>query len=648
MRRAQRVAAGLVLSLWVASKAVGQSPSGPDLAVTSAVRGHFLRDLDCRPSAGCLVLWGTTTPSTIPGLFYHDFLVATPTFPSGIAAPDSVLREDDNALRGSFAWSAGRWKLIWDANPFLKPHPAGGDAPLQFFSGGLEPVSAIRGVAYPGVGSAGTLQLVGLVQGRLAWLSLAVRGLTPPENVPTLFLSILDAAGARAAPATTVTHRPDKQSSSTGHGIALAADRKSLLVTYYLGSLLDTGVVDVYSRRFDLDGHPLGPAFLVNQSTAGLQWLPTVTAVPSGFWVAWEQQKEDSVVGGVFLRKLDLQGQPLGAEVKIDQEPVADPSLEPMIASDEKGNFLVVWKHFDGSTFDRWDVKARLFRADGSAVSREIIVNHARGNDQERPLVAYANNGTYIVGWEGYAQFSGDPDDFFEEDVFVRRFSASPGDEVCQASQGRLRCDTGRTGGAPEVRHDFGITAAGPFLLGDVDGDGRADPCEFTGQQFRCDTDHEGGKAERRIPFGGAGIPLLGDVDGDGKADPCLYAEGRFSCDTKRDGGTGEWSLSFGAAGAIPLLGDVNGDGRDDACAYQAGSFRCRTATTGPDLVIAFGLPEDEPLLGDFDGDGDDEPCVYRVGTLLCDTYHDGGTAEGHLVFGSSGARIVLGNLDGL
>jgi hypothetical protein len=39
---------------------------------------------------------------------------------------------------------------------------------------------------------------------------------------------------------------------------------------------------------------------------------------------------------------------------------------------------------------------------------------------------------------------------------------------------------------------------------------------------------------------------------------------------------------------------------------------------------------------------------VFRQGMLLCDTAHDGGAAEGTLSLGDAGARVVLGNLDGL
>jgi hypothetical protein len=363
----------------------------------------------------------------------------------------------------------------------------------------------------------------------------------------------------------------------------------------------------------------------------------------------WQSEDgQDGSLGGIYGQRIDAEGLLIGPEFRVNQTTFSD-QTRPSVAMDAAGNFLVAWQSFDLSSplsDRRWDVFARLYRADGSPAGSETVVNQALDNDQERARVAYGQDGTFLIGWDGFSQFGS----LSQEDPFVRRLSASPGDEPCVVSPGLLRCDTGRTGGEFEIRHEFGKTTAGPLLMGDLDKDGREDPCEYTGTQFRCDLDHEGEGAERRIGFKGPGVPLLGDVDGDGRAEPCLYTTNRFACDTHRDGGTAEKVIRFGSPGETPLLGDVNGDGRDDACGFADGVFRCETKQNGggPEVTIAFGQTGDQPLLGDFDGDGDDDPCVYRSGQLLCDTKHNGAVAEGVLAIGTVGDRLVLGNLDGL
>jgi hypothetical protein len=409
-----------------------------------------------------------------------------------------------------------------------------------------------------------------------------------------------------------------------------------------------TGGFNVFVRRFTLDGTPLGPSEMVNTTTKRHQGGSSLAALPTGeSVVVWTSELPNTPVHGIFARHFDRDGRPLGDEFQVNQHPLADQG-GASIAMDDRGNFLVVWQAYGSSAFVNWDIRARLYRADGSPVGPPVLVNRHTSNNQEGPRIAWVGDGRFIVAWESFAQVA--PTSQSGEDVFARYFSASPGDEACIVSPGLLRCDTGRTGGDLEVRHRFGNAPDGPFLLGDIDGDGRADPCDRKNGVFRCDTDHEGGAAEVKIAFSGSGTPLLGDVDGDGRADPCLYTTNRFSCDTKHDGGGAETILRFGNPGETPLLGDINGDGRDDACAFGAGVFRCETRNDGggPEITLAFGRTGDQPLLGDFDGDGDDDPCVYRAGRLLCDLEHDGGNASGVLSIGVTGDRVVLGNLDGL
>lgn len=571
--------------------------------------------------------------------------MATGLAPRGPKRFERAVRPSENIFDFPATWAGGNWFAVWDYSPILDPPSDPFETAFASFSSSFELSGAISLFTAPGL-SSGVGRAVAAVPGGIIWLSNATGFRSPGVSVDGMFLTFLDRDGTPTAPSVAVTERPELGAFSTSRGLAVETAGKSVLVAYLGGSRSPTGGVDTFARRFSLTGEPLGPSELLNQTVRGVQWLPSIVTVPGGFWAVWEQQAFEEILGGVFGRRLDAKGRPVGSEFRVDQLPVNDPSLHPTIAADEHGNFLVVWKHFDGSTFDRWDVKSRLYRADGTPVSREFVVNHARGNDQERPMVAYAHNGTFIVGWEGYNQYGND----VEEDVFVRRISASPGDEACVVTQGLLLCDTGRTGGAFEIRHPFGKSASGPVLLGDIDRDGREDPCEYTGTQFRCDTDHEGEGAERRIAFKGPGTPLMGDVDGDGQADPCLYTSNRFACDAQRNGGGAEVVIRFGEPGETPLLGDVNGDGRDDACAFVDGVFRCETKNNGggPEVLISFGQVGDQPLLGDFDGDGDDDPCVYRAGQLLCDTRHDGGVAEGALAFGAPGDRVILGNLDGL
>jgi hypothetical protein len=309
----------------------------------------------------------------------------------------------------------------------------------------------------------------------------------------------------------------------------------------------------------------------------------------------------------------------------------------PWVTMDPQGDYVVSWDHQPiGRSF------VRLYRSDGTPVRNPVPLTYKPG--QLAAQVAFAANGTFGTAWVDIGE-EGDL-----EDLYTQRFSASPGAEFCLFRHGELVCDTGRTGGTAEVRYPFGGEPGETGLLGDLDGDGRADPCVYRAGVFRCDTAH-GFSSPTRIRFGQArDVPLFGDMDGNGKADPCVYREGRFLFDTAHDGAAAEVEITFGGqAGDVPLLGDVDGDGKADPCVFRRGAFLSDTAHDGnAGVTIAFGQTGDVPLLGDFNGDGRADPCVYRAGQLRCDSAQDGGAAEGVLTFGDGVGIPLLGNLDGL
>jgi hypothetical protein len=337
----------------------------------------------------------------------------------------------------------------------------------------------------------------------------------------------------------------------------------------------------------------------------------------------------------VAYQRFGSDGRPLG---KMRPAQTLDHALfgDPVLAADRFGNFVIAWGSQPSIFCDR--VQVRLFRADGTPVAKELFaseVNHCEGG----PQVSFGNDGTFALSW---IDVSG---------VNVAWFSASPGDEPCLARGGRLLCDTGRTGGEPEIDQPDAPGAFDALFLADFDGDGRADPCFHSGTTFSCDLGHRGRGPQVSADFGEpSDTPLMGDVDGDGRADVCVRRGDLLACDTKHDGTIG-FQEQFGSAGDIPLLGDVDGDGRADLCLFHDGLFSCDLSHRGgaPDLVISFGRAGDIPVLGDFDGDGRADPCVLRGSTLRCDTRHNGGTAESILQLAvQPGDGIVMGNLDGL
>jgi hypothetical protein len=100
----------------------------------------------------------------------------------------------------------------------------------------------------------------------------------------------------------------------------------------------------IFARRFDASGAPLGPEFLVNSYTTGTQYKPDVDMDASGrFVVTWGD--EVGANGRIFAKRYDEAGVPRGAEFQVSTSALA---IYPSLASDAVGNFAVTWVGDDG------------------------------------------------------------------------------------------------------------------------------------------------------------------------------------------------------------------------------------------------------------------------------------------------------------
>jgi hypothetical protein len=631
-RRFTEVAFGLGFLMALAADA--QSPAGREALLNGLETSDIQvsEDVACDESGFCLVLWGTPEDTDEPSMAAG----VTALSPTGGVLQERIFSRNPTALPVSLVRVGQRFAVFWTEG-------VGPITPFyQWFDRELEPQGEVIALPELAEGMTGLVDTA-LVPGGFVQLAA---GLDTPANSAGAFLTFTDFAGHELRPPVRVSAETTGEK-QVGPG-GLAVDLVAGILTVVYSRDVQSADRDVFYRRFSLTGEPLTPDVRVNTFLPHWQFEPAVATAPNGdFVVVWTSEKQGHSDFGIYAQRFTREGVRLGTELLVDQE--RSIQQRPQVSTDPKGNFVVVWES-DPSSSDLkgTEVQARLFRADGRPVGPEVFVNRYRLDDQDRPRVAFAPDGTFVAAWRSNAQVSTES----RSDAFARRFSASPGDEPCVVGGGKFWCDTGRTGGEFEVRHGFGGAGSGFGFLGDVDGDGRADPCVYTGGIFRCDTDHEGAAAEVQIAFAvpGASLPLLGDVDGDGREDPCLAKTGGFFCDTRHDGGVAEVRIVFGQPGETPLMGDVDGDGRAEACGFAGGLFRCDTGHDGgkAEWLVRFGRRGDQPLLGDFDGDGRDDPCVFRQGMLLCDTAHDGGAAEGKLGIGHAGDRIVLGNLDGL
>jgi hypothetical protein len=645
-----------VLLVWVANPSHAQSPAGPELLLNERLEGiQIPYAAACDSTASCAVVW-------------YDFIEFDPeepewlygrsVGPQGQLDPQRELRSMDGGAAVDLRSTGEGFLLAWLGRTPLGDCPNSTVCPLKFqeLGSNLLPRSEIVEWMNPPVEFPGFEMMVPTSQGRVVlWY-----GYEPVPPVPVcegceldVYISLLSEAGSTLIAKVALDQNPGEHREFLGDAVA---DPESRLLVAFVRFSHDFGEGDIYLRRFSPSLEPLGPPVRINQFLPGGQIAPAIAVAPSGeFVVTWMSEAQDGDQTGIYARRFGADGEPLGDEFQVNTV-TRSAQRAPKVVMDEHGNFVVIWHGFTPGEVNfivpAFDIKARLFRADGTPVGDEIFLNRYRSNTQEFPRVAFAPNGTFFAAWSSNGQSS----DNSQEDVYARRFSASSGEEICWWADGSLRCDLGRTGGEPElwswagwVSLDGVAADDGTPLMGDWDGDGREDLCAWQAGQLACDLDHEGRPLEGQQSFGAAGdTPLLGDVDGDGRADLCVRRKRRVLCDTARDGGFAELQTALGTLAGVPLLGDLDGDGRDDVCLYRGGAWNC-TLRAGGRLHARFGNPSTPPALGDVDGDGLADFCVLAGGSLHCDTARDGGGAEWSLALHAPPtARLLLGNLDGL
>ena len=172
----------------------------------------------------------------------------------------------------------------------------------------------------------------------------------------------------------------------------------------------------VRGRRFDRAGDSVGPEFTVNQYTVGVWPSPSVAVSPNGdFIVVWERRSSIDITGFIWGRRMTASGTPLGPDFLVSETSSAT-RHDPNVATDDQGNFVVTWMEFTAALGGR--AKARRFDASGSGLGSEFVVNAFPRPLSYHPVVAGDAAGNFTVVWEqndGYSSY----------DVLGRRFTAT-------------------------------------------------------------------------------------------------------------------------------------------------------------------------------------------------------------------------------
>lgn len=159
------------------------------------------------------------------------------------------------------------------------------------------------------------------------------------------------------------------------------------------------GVFEIRVGSFNPDKTDLLDPYTVNSTSSGQQIHPAVAWNASeDFVVVWQ---DDSNLNG--LHQIRTRGFNADGTEKIMQFTVnvgsAGQQLDPDIAMDDSGNFVIVWED-DSDSDGLYQVHARGFNATGTERWSEFTVNTGSAGQQEDAKIAMAPNGDFVIVWE--------------------------------------------------------------------------------------------------------------------------------------------------------------------------------------------------------------------------------------------------------
>ena len=189
----------------------------------------------------------------------------------------------------------------------------------------------------------------------------------------------------------------------------------------------------------------------VNLQTAGSQRHPDLALIAGGgALVVWSGPSGTSEGTRIIVRRIDAAGEPGAEEITLSDGDADD--ARPRIAALAGGGFAVTWER---AVAGRSDIRLRLLDASGQPSAPSQRVPTASLRRQERPAIAAASDGGFLVAWQADDSTDGSRRD----DVLVRAFEGD----------GRPRGDERRVNERPPLDHwqhepDLSAAADGRLL----------------------------------------------------------------------------------------------------------------------------------------------------------------------------------------
>jgi hypothetical protein len=155
----------------------------------------------------------------------------------------------------------------------------------------------------------------------------------------------------------------------------------------------------IQGRIFAKDLSPLTGAFQISDSYLPYStWAPAVSQGLKGeFIVVWEDTRSGS---NIYGRRFDCAGNPLGSGFVVNDEGAEWSRFSPDVSVDTSGDFVVVWEDFENLN---GDIYAQRFEYGGTKVGDNLPVSvDSLNEDQYAPSVSIGPNRRFMAAWLDY------------------------------------------------------------------------------------------------------------------------------------------------------------------------------------------------------------------------------------------------------
>ena len=189
----------------------------------------------------------------------------------------------------------------------------------------------------------------------------------------------------------------------------------------------DTALDSVQGQRYSAAGVPQGASFQANTYATGSQLDPVIASDADGdFVVIWRSDGSgggDTLNTSVQGQRYSMAGAPQGAEFQVNSYTTSF-QVAPAIASDADGDWIVVWQSNGSSGGDTLNtsVQGQRYSAAGTPQGAQFQVNSYTTSDQLSPEIASDADGDFVVVWQSNGSSGGDT---LNTSVQGQRYSAA-------------------------------------------------------------------------------------------------------------------------------------------------------------------------------------------------------------------------------